>query len=189
MLLLALEWGGINYAWQSATIIGLFCGSGGMLIVFCVWEYRIGDDAMIPYSMVRKKVIWSACLTSAFFFANILIASYYLPIYFQAVKGITPALSGVYVLPSILSQMLMAGVSGALGECTIAQNHDMKSNLIAVGKLGYLLPWMIGSSIAMTVGSGLISTFTPGTPTAKWVGYQLILGYGRGCGMMMVNIL
>ena len=116
MLLLALEWGGTNYAWQSATVIGLFCGAGGIFIVFAVWEYRMGDEAMFPYSMLRKRVVWSSCLVIGFFFGNLFINSYYLPIYFQAVKGVSPALSGVYVLPSILSQILGAVISGVLGK-------------------------------------------------------------------------
>lgn len=116
MFLLALEWGGTKYAWQSAMIIGLFCGAGGTLIIFVFWEYRAGDEAMFPYPMLRKTVVWSSCLVNGFVFGCVLTSSYYLPIYFQAVKGVSPFLSGVYVLPGILGQMLMAIVSGVLGE-------------------------------------------------------------------------
>lgn len=48
---------------------------------------------------------------------TVMCTSYYLPIYFQAVKGVTPTLSGVYLLPSILSQLMLAVISGALGKC------------------------------------------------------------------------
>lgn len=116
MLLLALQWGGINYPWNSATIIGLFCGSAGMLLVFGVWEYHVGDGAMIPFYMVRQRIIWVSCVVMASFFGSLLAITYYLPIYFQAVKGVTPGLSGVYLLPSILSMMVMAVTSGILGE-------------------------------------------------------------------------
>lgn len=116
MFLMALEWGGTEYPWRSATIIGLFCGAGGTLVIFAAWEYHVGDEAMVPYSMLRKRVVWSSCLVIGFFFGCLLIFSYYLPIYFQAVKGVSPALSGVYVLPGILSQMMMAVISGVLGE-------------------------------------------------------------------------
>ncbi len=113
---MALEWGGTEYPWNSAKIIGLFCGAGGTLIVFVAWEYQAGDRAMIPFSIVRKRVVWSSCLVIGFFFGSLLVFSYYLPIYFQAVKDVSPALSGVYVLPGILSQMVMAVVSGVLGK-------------------------------------------------------------------------
>ena len=119
MFLLALEWGGTKYPWNSAMIIGLLCGSGGAFILFAIWEYRLGDEAMIPYSMLRITEVWSSCLVTTLFFANLLTFSYYLPIYFQAVKGVAPATSGVYILPGILSQMLMAVTSGILGELFI----------------------------------------------------------------------
>jgi nitrate/nitrite transporter NarK len=120
MLLLALEWGGTEYSWNSATIIGLFCGAFSVLLVFGGWEYKVGENAMIPLSILRKRVVWCSCLVIAFFFGSLLIFSYYLPIYFQAVKGISPALSGVYLLPGMLSQMVMSVVSGILGQLILA---------------------------------------------------------------------
>src|ERR1700733_11151661 len=68
-LLLALEYGGNEYAWNSATVIGLFCGAGGTFIVFLIWEYARGDDAMVPLSMMKHRGVWSSCLVSFFFFS------------------------------------------------------------------------------------------------------------------------
>jgi MFS family permease len=115
-LLLALEWGGTKYAWHSAMIIGLFCGAGLTGIVFFAWEYHVGAEAMIPLAIVRQTMVWSACLSSFFFFGVVLQYSYYLPIYFQSIKGASPALSGVYLLPGILSQICLAIVSGVLSK-------------------------------------------------------------------------
>jgi hypothetical protein len=116
MLLLALEWGGIKYPWNSSTIIGLFCGSGATLVVFLTWEHYVGDKAMIPFSMVRKKIVWSSCLVIACFFGSLLTITYYLPIYFQTIKGVSPSQSGVDVLPGIFGQIVMALTSGILGQ-------------------------------------------------------------------------
>ena len=74
-LLLALEWGGTRYAWSSATIIGLFCGAAGTFCVFLAWEYRRGDSAMIPYSMVRRKIVWCSCMVVFFFFGGVIITT------------------------------------------------------------------------------------------------------------------
>ena len=115
---LSLEWGGTKYAWGNAKIIGLFCGAAGTFVIFLAWEYRKGDNAMVPFSMMRRKVIWSSCIVQLFFFGGVVTFSYYLPIYFQAVKGVSPTLSGVYLLPSILTQILSAVVSGILGMFT-----------------------------------------------------------------------
>jgi Fungal trichothecene efflux pump (TRI12) len=73
MFLLALEWGGVHYPWGNAKIIGLFCGSGGVLIIFGVWEHRAGEKAMIPWSVLKKTTVWSACLVVLCFFGSMLI--------------------------------------------------------------------------------------------------------------------
>ena len=116
--LLALQWGGNQYAWDSSHVIGLLCGAAATLLVFLAWEYREGDGAMIPFSMLRQRIVWSSCLVSFFFMGLVMCATYYLPIYFQAVKNASPMMSGVYVLPSILSQMVLAVASGVLGRFT-----------------------------------------------------------------------
>lgn len=113
--LLALEWGGTRYVWSSATVIGLFCGAAGTFSVFLAWEYRRGDSAMIPFSVVRRRIVWSSCLVGSLFMGSMIITSYYMPIYFQTIRNATPTMSGVYILPAILSQMLFATISGVLG--------------------------------------------------------------------------
>jgi hypothetical protein len=135
MFLMALEWGGTKYAWNSAKVIGLLCGSAGTFAIFVVWEFRQGDNAMIPYSMLRKKEVWSSCIVIFFFFGGLLTFTYYLPIYFQAVKGVAPSPSGVYILPGILSQMMMAVVSGVLGKSCV-QTDDAVAD--------FRLSWEVG---------------------------------------------
>jgi hypothetical protein len=116
MLLMALQWGGTEHPWNSATIIGLFCGAGASLIPFVIWEYYVGDNAMIPVSVIRHRVVWSSCIYGAFFLGAVMTFTYYMPIYFQAVRGVSPSLSGVYLFPSILSQMIAAVLSGVMDE-------------------------------------------------------------------------
>lgn len=47
-----------------------------------------------------------------FLLGTVFVASYYFPIYFQAVKGDGPTMSGVDLLPSILSQLVITILSG-----------------------------------------------------------------------------
>lgn len=114
-LLLALDYGGKQYAWSSSTVIGLFCGAGATFIAFLIWEYFKGDEAIIPLSMFKQRVVWSSCGFFFFFFAMIQLVIYYMPIYFQTIKEATPTLSGVYLLPSIFSQLFGTIISGAAG--------------------------------------------------------------------------
>ncbi|KUJ06981.1 MFS general substrate transporter [Mollisia scopiformis] len=166
MCLLALQWGGTKYAWNSATIIGLFCGSGVNFILFLLWEGRVGDRAMIPFSMLRQRTVWVSCLFMFFFYSGMMMWAYYLPIYFQTVRDATPTLSGIYMLPLIGTQIFGAMLSGVL-----------------ISRIGYYLPWAVAAGALTSIASGLMSTFKADTSTAKWVGYMLLGGFGRGIGM------
>lgn len=120
MLLLALQYGGNEYAWNSSQVIGLFVGAGATFIVFVLWENYKGDRAMIPPNIIKRRVVWSSCLMFGFLMSLLYIVTYYLPIYFQAAKGISPMMSGVYLLPTIIAQLIAAGLSGFLGESNAA---------------------------------------------------------------------
>jgi MFS family permease len=117
MLLLALEWGGTTYSWKSATIIGLFCGSVGLCIVFVAWEYRQGDTAMISISVVRNRYVVFATITTIVSQGSLLLLTYYLPIWFQVVKNASPIMGGVDYLPSVFSQVCASVLTGALSKC------------------------------------------------------------------------
>jgi MFS family permease len=115
-LLLALEYGQNNYPWGSPNVIGLFIGAAATFVVFLFWEHRQGDKAMIPLRMVATRQVWSSCIVMMAIFGILLCSSYYLPIYFQAVKNDSPTISGVSLLPSILSQLVVAVASGFLSK-------------------------------------------------------------------------
>lgn len=118
MFLMALQFGsGNTYAWNSATVIGLLCGAGVMVLVFIGWETRMGDRAMIPGSMLRKRIVWSSCVFGSALMCCSIVASNWLPTYFQAVKGEGPTMSGVHILPGILSALLFVVVTGAASKC------------------------------------------------------------------------
>ncbi|KAJ4389580.1 hypothetical protein N0V93_007051 [Gnomoniopsis smithogilvyi] len=167
MCLLALQFGGTTHPWASATVIGLFVGFGATAVLFVAWEWRVaGNDAMLPMALFQNRVVVASFLNTACVFGCTFIASYFLPIYFQSIQGSSPFTSGVHMLPGILSQMLMAVVSG-----------------LGVSKLGYYLPWAVSASVVMTIGSALIATWSTTTGIGKWIGYQVILGLGRGAAL------
>jgi hypothetical protein len=53
--------------------------------------------------------------------------------------------------------------------------------------MGYYLPWALIGGIITAVGNGLISTFTASTSIATWIGFQIVVGAGRGSGMQIVG--
>ncbi|KAM3439087.1 hypothetical protein MY4824_002891 [Beauveria thailandica] len=168
MVLLALEFGGNKYAWRSPTIIGLFVGGGVQGLLFLLWERRVGMTAMIPLPIIGKREVWTACVASMFMFSTMLGAGYYLPVYFQTVRGLSPLRSGIAMLPAIVTQLVATVASGGL-----------------VQRVGYYLPFMVLSAVVIAVANGLVSTWGLHTRTVVWAGYQVLLGFGRGMAFQM----
>jgi hypothetical protein len=115
MCLIAMEWGGTIYAWSSPQVLGQFCGSFIAFAVFLLGQYYKGDAAMIPLKILSQKsrVLWILdCRTPT---GGLVYVGIYSPVWFQVVKGATPLHSGVFILPTVISQIISAGISGMLG--------------------------------------------------------------------------
>ena len=138
MLLLALEWGGTKYSWNSSTIIGLFCGAGATFLLFLGCEHYRREEAMLPLSLFRNRVISCAVIASAMSQGGVYLIFYYLPTWFQVVKGQSPTSSGIYLLPSVGAMSISTALAGALGasfECHLYQDiklisHSLKDRLL-----------------------------------------------------------
>ncbi|KAI0391557.1 efflux pump [Xylariaceae sp. FL0594] len=114
MVLLALHYGGNQHPWNSA-VIGLLIGGAATFALLILWEHRKGRDAMILLEFLANRVIYSSAGATGSMTAALVIQSYYLPIYFQAVKHATPIMSGVDILPSALLQFVSSAIGGPLG--------------------------------------------------------------------------
>ena len=110
MLLLGLQLGGNEYPWKSSV------GAAVTLVCFLFWERRQGDEAMVPFALLTHRVIWSAAGNMAFVLSSILVADFYLAIYFQAVHNDSPLMSGVHLLPTCVGIVLFTVTSGVMSE-------------------------------------------------------------------------
>ncbi|KAJ7197012.1 major facilitator superfamily domain-containing protein [Mycena pura] len=165
-LLLALQWGGSKYEWGSARIIALFVLFGVFISLFIAIQIWKQDEATVPPRILKQRSIaagsWFAvCLGASFF-----ILVYFLPIWFQAIKGVSAVKSGIDNLPMILSLVVASLFAGGV-----------------ITAVGYYTPFMILSSLLMGIGAGLLSTFSTSTGHAHWIGFQVIYGFGVGFGM------
>ncbi|QSZ36401.1 hypothetical protein DSL72_006278 [Monilinia vaccinii-corymbosi] len=163
MLLLGLEFGGVTKPWSSATVICLIVF--GILVagLFAINEWKFARYPVMPLRLFKRLSNVAAlgvCFCHGFVF---IAASYYLPLYFQAVLGATPLLSGVYLLPFALSLSLTSALTG-----------------IFIKKTGKYLPPIYFGFTVMTLGFGLFSNL-PRTPTwSKIIIYEIIAGIGVG---------
>ncbi|KAJ5456026.1 Efflux pump roqT [Penicillium daleae] len=179
-LILALQWGGNAYAWGSSQIIGLFVGFGLFILLFAVSQIYISRQdekvapskksttATLPPSILKKRTIWSAGLFAFFFSGGFFLLVYYVPIYFQSVRGSTAMTAGLQILPFMLATVVSSIIVGAL-----------------VTAAGYYTPFLIGSTAIAAIGSGLITLYDVDISTAKWIGYQIVVGAGIGAGLQI----
>lgn len=164
MFLLGLQYGGNQYAWNSSVVVGLLVGAAVTFVLFLFWERRKGDEAMVPFSMLTHRIVWSAAGNMFFLMASVLVADFYLAIYFQAIHDDPPFMSGVHMLPTTLGIVIFTMVSGTMIEM-----------------LGYYLPWVASGGAISAIGYGLLSLLSVDTPVSKWIGYQVLYGVGGGC--------
>lgn len=171
MFLLGLQYGGNQFAWDSSVVIGLLIGGIVSFAVFLAWEYRQGDAAMVPWAMLRSGIIRSAAITNFFNYGVMLVADFYLAIYFQSVLDDSPLQSGVHMLPTTLGMLVSMVTAGGLTQST-----------------GYYLPMAISGPCIAAVGYGLLSTLSPTTSKARWIGYQILYGFGSVFGNSSVRL-
>ncbi|KAI0020790.1 MFS general substrate transporter [Xylariomycetidae sp. FL0641] len=169
LFLLGMEWGGVAYPWASAHVIALLVAGLILFGLLGVWFWYKGEKALIPPRLLRNRINIMITITAFVQSGATITALYWLPVWFQAIKGATPIRSGVLLLPLILSQLVGSIVCGLL-----------------VQKTGYYLPEVIAGNILVAIGAGLTSTFSPSTTTAAIVGFQILMGAGRGLVLQLL---
>ncbi|EDU45322.1 AraJ, Arabinose efflux permease [Pyrenophora tritici-repentis] len=170
-LLLALQWGGSKYAWGSARIIVLLVLFVLLVCGFIAIQWWKQEDATVPPRVFLNRNVWGSAWFGAMLGAAFFLIVYYLPIWFQAVKGASATKSGIMNLPAILGLVIISMLAGG-----------------AVTTLGYYTPFMLLSSVLMAIGAGLLSTLEVGSGSALWIGYQFIFGAGVGFGMQQTLV-
>jgi MFS family permease len=165
-LLLALQWGGTTYAWANARIIVLFILAGILLIIFVVIQFKSGDNATIPIRVVNQRSILAGAYFSIFGPGSMMVIIYFLPIWFQAIKGVSAVHSGISTLPLVLALVFAAVLGGAI-----------------TSRTGYYTGQLWACTVIMSIGAGLLTTLKVDTPSKTWIGYQILYGFGLGLGM------
>lgn len=164
-LVLALQWGGTKYSWNDARIIVLLVLCGVLVSAFIGIQIWKQEKATVPPRIVTQRSIAASIFFGFFNGAGMMVMIYYLPIWFQAIKGVSAVKSGIMLLPTIIPVVIAAISSGIL-----------------VSKIGYTNPFFYLGAILTPIGAGLLSTMTTNSGHAEWIGYQVIFGLGLGFG-------
>ncbi|KAF2161891.1 hypothetical protein M409DRAFT_69424 [Zasmidium cellare ATCC 36951] len=163
MFLFGLQYGGVTAPWDSALVLCLIIFGVFTIALFLIWEWKMAKYPIMPMA-IFASVTNCATLGVVFLHGYVFIsASYYLPLYFQAIRGATPILSGVYVLPTAVALAI-----GSLGTGFV------------VAKTGKFLPPIYFAFFFMTLGYGLFIDFDAYSGWAKLIIFQIIAGLGVG---------
>jgi hypothetical protein len=62
--ILAMQWGGVSKAWNSAAVIGTLVAFGVCVVLFVIAQWWQGEDAMVHSRIIQRRTIAVACLFS-----------------------------------------------------------------------------------------------------------------------------
>ncbi|KAL5384412.1 hypothetical protein PMIN02_009220 [Paraphaeosphaeria minitans] len=165
-LLLPLQWGGVSAPWSAPKVYGCLVAFGLLLLSFLAWQWRMGDRATVPLRIFQERTVCAASLVSGFLVMSMYAHVYYLPFYFQVIKGASPQSSGVRSIP-YFSILAIASIGGG-AVITVMRSYA---------------EFMWAGSAILTVGSGLIHTLKVDSNPGVWIGYQIVAGLGVGLAL------
>ncbi|KAF4900349.1 Efflux pump aflT [Colletotrichum fructicola] len=169
--LLALQFAGTLFSWSDARTIACFVVAGVLIIAFVAEQWWMGEKALVPPRLIKMRVVifgafFGFCIDSAFF-----TLVYYVPLWFQAIQGVTPEQSGVRYLALCLAFILIIFMSGW-----------------GVTKTGYYQPFMLAGTVLIAVGAGLLSTLRVQSGAGQWISFQVIAGLGIGASTQQAAV-
>ncbi|GAM88210.1 hypothetical protein ANO11243_062410 [Dothideomycetidae sp. 11243] len=166
-LFIALSWAGTKYSWSDPKVIGLLVTFAVLSVIFILDQRRKGDDAILPMRILKQRTVIAALIFSVCCNSSLEVIEYYMPTYFQIVRGYPPAKSGLMMLP-----VIGGGMAGMLlfGSGTTV--------------IGYYTPFMLLSSITMPVAAGLMTTWRTTSSTGKLISCSLFAGFATCLGIM-----
>ena len=180
--LMGLTWGGVQFPWSSfRTLVPLLIGTIGIGATF-TWEMLGAKQPFV------RLLIFNSLSTVAIYFCammqGLLVSDvqlflsakavlrkdqqlfcmlYYLPIYLESVKDLSPTITGVGLL----------GIT-----CGLFPSSTLVG--IVVSRTGHFR-WAIWTGwVITTLGTGLLLLFGTHTNTATWASIFFVIGFGHG---------
>jgi hypothetical protein len=164
---MAINFGGTVYAWDSGREIALWVVSGAIFLAFCLQQKfafsTSKENRLFPADFLCMYDMWLLFICMASASTCVFVPTYFIPLYFQFVRGDGPLDAGVRLLPFICVMVFCGLLSGGL-----------------MTKSGYYMPWFfLGGCLTLTGGS-LMYTVDTSTSTSRMYGYMAVTGAGAG---------
>ncbi|KAF6844637.1 major facilitator superfamily transporter [Colletotrichum musicola] len=163
LLLIPLNSGGSIWPWNSDHVIAMLVLGGFFFIVFAVVERSIAKIPLIPLRLFAHRSTAIMYVQSALYDCVWQVNLYFLPIYFQEVRGYTPLQSATLVLPLLLAHSTAGVISGPI-----------------MSKFARFAPVLFIGMAMWTLGSGLKLIFSRKSQISVHVAVLLLEGTGIG---------
>jgi hypothetical protein len=161
--LIPVTWGGVQYPWSSwQTLVPLILGSAG-LVGFVLYEKYVANEPTMRLSVFGSYNM--AYSLFANFITALIVYSllYFLPLYYEGVKGYDPIITGVALFPATFTIAPVSIIAGII----IAKTGDFR-----------VLTW--AGWLAATLGGGITCLLNINTTTVQWIFLTLPAGVGLG---------
>jgi len=169
-LILLTSLGGTTYPWASAPIYILGVGGAVLIAAFVLAERRAAEP-ILPLHLFSTRVFSVTSVVGFIVGFGMFGAITYLPAFFQVVRGISPTISGVYLLPLMAGMLVISITSGQV-----------------IARTGRYRFFPIAGTALMTIGLYLLSLMSPSSSTLTDSLSMLVLGMGLG-GVMQVLVI
>jgi EmrB/QacA subfamily drug resistance transporter len=170
-LILMLTWGGVNYAWGSAMIVGLGVGTVVLIALFIRIEQR-ASEPIVPLSLFRNSTFRTSFITGGTLGFAMFGALTFLPLFLQIVHGASPTDSGLELAPIMAFVLLMSIYSGR-----------------RISATGTYRRFPIAGTAIMLVSLLLFSHLSASTPFSQIVIYMALMGIGMGMTMQVLLLV
>jgi len=160
--MLALSWSGEATGRAEPRVWTALLLGAATLVAFARWQAR-SPAPVLPPELMRDRTVALANAAGFLLGVGLFGATIYLPLYVQAVAGLSAAASGFALTPLITGMIVSGSLAG------IWSSRIGRYRRFVVAGLGVAL-----------VGYALGATMGPGTPVAAIVGFMFVLGLGLG---------
>jgi EmrB/QacA subfamily drug resistance transporter len=170
-IVLVSTWGGTEYAWRSAQIIGLVVLAVAAVVAFLMVEARVAEP-ILPLHVFRNRNF--SLVTTLSFLVGLAMfgAITFLPLYQQTVQGASPTISGLLLTPMMVGVMITSLIAGQL---TTRTGRYKALPILGAG--------------GMTIGMFLLSMLGVNTSRVTAGLFMVVLGLGMGFLMQMTTLL
>jgi len=164
-LLLALSWGGHDYPWASAPIVGLLAASLVLWALFA-WRLMRAQEPFLPLSVLGNALVRNAAMAGACNMGVLVGMTIYVPLYFETVLHLSAGESGVALIPLMGASVVWSMVCGRLMMHLVHYKRvPLTGMIVAILACGVLALWPVTLPIWLLltllfiIGSGLGTVF------------------------------